>query len=431
MKEEELQDLKYRQLQKLAKDHGIKANLPKSSLIEELLKATNETETDNVEAARPDKSPENRRGSKKDSFLKENETDTNETSGGNRRGSKRKSEIKDENETKIEEMETENVQVEDTISKSGGARRGSKRKSENNESSSPESKKPFDKSAIDAEVAKLEDMTNKLLDGPRQRSRNSSSMFRASSQVDTSTGSRRNSRLSNFFDKEAFDVEAAKVSKFAENILKNSPRRSSILNLTPSKSIRESPLVKTTETKKTVTTAKKVTLNTTGIPRPRKAPNFAKMHAKQFGKMDTLDTYLEKKEKRMAALTPGAKKAANLKELQGPRRSPRDHTAKTVKASLNFGQPSSKPFVFKAGNQTSSSKPFVFNAGNQTSTKQPFKPYSGKVQPLTKTSALKTHQQMANRAMGGQNLKQKQMSVIKGVRMNKRMELMMQKRNLK
>eukprot|EP00093_Oithona_nana_P000611 00611.XXX_2799_1909_1 [CDS] Oithona nana genome sequencing. len=236
MKEEELQDLKYRQLQKLAKDHGIKANLPKSSLIEELLKATNETETDNVEAARPDKSPEN-------------------------------------------------------------PRRGSKRKSENNESSSPESKKPFDKSAIDAEVAKLEDMTNKLLDGPRQRSRNSSSMFRASSQVDTSTGSRRNSRLSNFFDKEAFDVEAAKVSKFAENILKNSPRRSSILNLTPSKSIRESPLVKTTETKKTVTTAKKVTLNTTGIPRPRKAPNFAKMHAKQFGKMDTLDTYLEKKEK--------------------------------------------------------------------------------------------------------------------------------------
>ena len=76
MKEEELQDLKYRQLQKLAKDHGIKANLPKSSLIGELLKATNETETD--------KSPENRRGSKKDSFLKENETDTNETSGGNR-----------------------------------------------------------------------------------------------------------------------------------------------------------------------------------------------------------------------------------------------------------------------------------------------------------------------------------------------------------
>ena len=428
MKEEELQDLKYRQLQKLAKDHGIKANLPKSSLIEELLKATSETETDNVEAEKTDHSPENRRGSKEDSVL----TNTSRTSGGSRRGSKRKSEVSDENEPKIEEMEIENVQIEETISKSGGgARRGSKRKSENNESSSLESKIPFDKSAVDAEVAKLEDMTNKLLDGPRQRSRNSSSMFRASSQVDTSTGSRRNSRLSNFFDKEAFDVEAAKVSKFAENILKNSPRRSSILNLTPSKSIRESPLVKTTETKKTVTTAKKVTLNTTGIPRPRKAPNFAKMHAKQFGKMDTLDTYLEKKEKRMAALTPGAKKAANLKELQGPRRSPRDHTAKTVKASLNFGQPSSKPFVFKAGNQTSSSKPFVFNAGNQTSTKQPFKPYSGKVQPLTKTSALKTHQQMANRAMGGQNLKQKQMSVIKGVRMNKRMELMMQKRNLK
>ena len=131
MKEEELQDLKYRQLQKLAKDHGIKANLPKSSLIEELLKATSETETDNVEAEKTDHSPENRRGSKEDSVL----TDTNRTSGGSRRESKRKSEVSDENEPKIEEMEIENVQIEETISKSGGgARRGSKRKSENNES---------------------------------------------------------------------------------------------------------------------------------------------------------------------------------------------------------------------------------------------------------------------------------------------------------
>ena len=219
--------------------------------------------------------------------------------------------------------------------------------------------------------------------------------------------------MSNFFDKEAFDAEAAKVSKFAENILKNSPRRSSILNLTPSKSIRESPLVKTTETKKT---NKKVTLNAgTGIPRPRKVPDFAKLHAKQFGKMDTLDTYLEKKEKRMAALTPGkplTAKKADLKNQAGPRRSPREH----VKTSLNFGQSSSKPFVFKAGNKTSA--------------KQSFKPYTGKVQPLAKTSSLQKHQQMANRAMGGQTIKEKQMSVIKGVRMNKRMELMMKKRNL-
>ena len=438
MKEEELNDLKYRQLQKLAKDHGIKANLPKAALIEELLKATNKTVTDfGTEAKTDEKSEENvqkinepseivqdqpsssRRGSKRKSVNNENvaetitelepeKVETNDKPVSSRRGSKRKS----QNDENVVVMEAE------ANDKPVNSRRGSKRKSQNEENEvKTVAKKSFDKSVIEAEVAKLEDMTNKILEQPRKRSRNSSSMFKASAQVDTSSGSgsRRTSRLS-FFDKEAFDVEAAKVSKYAQNILDsprrssilnlNSPRRSSILNLTPSKTIRDSPLVKT-ETKKT---AKKVTLNT-GIPRPRKVPDFAKLHAKQFGKMDTLGSYLEKKEKRMAALTPGAKKA---KEAFGApsRRSPRDH----VKTNLNFGP--SKPFVFKAGNQVTT-KPSTF------------KPYTGKVQPLNKTSTLKTHQQKANRALGGQNIKEKQMSIIKGVRMNKRMELMLQKRNLK
>ena len=39
-------------------------------------------------------------------------------------------------------------------------------------------------------------------------------------------------------------------------------------------------------------------------------------------------------------------------------------------------------------------------------------------------------QKMTNRALGGEDAKKKQLSVIKGVRMNKRMELMLQKRNL-
>ena len=37
MKVEELNDLKYRDLQKLAKDHGVKANLPKAGLITALV----------------------------------------------------------------------------------------------------------------------------------------------------------------------------------------------------------------------------------------------------------------------------------------------------------------------------------------------------------------------------------------------------------
>ena len=45
--------------------------------------------------------------------------------------------------------------------------------------------------------------------------------------------SRRNSRISRLFDKEAFDIEAAKVSKFAQQIVNSPRKRSSILNLTP------------------------------------------------------------------------------------------------------------------------------------------------------------------------------------------------------
>ena len=38
----------------------------------------------------------------------------------------------------------------------------------------------------------------------------------------------------------------------------------------------------------------------TGIPRfvPKKVPDFAKLHAKEFGKMDSLDVYLSKKKDR-------------------------------------------------------------------------------------------------------------------------------------
>ena len=62
--------------------------------------------------------------------------------------------------------------------------------------------------------------------------------------------SRRNSRISRLFDKEAFDIEAAKVSRFAQQIVNSPRKRSSILNLTPvlrgqTASAINSPLVST------------------------------------------------------------------------------------------------------------------------------------------------------------------------------------------
>merc|ERR1712168_321995 len=92
----------------------------------------------------------------------------------------------------------------------------------------------------------------------------------------------------------------------------------------------------------------------TGIPRPkvRKVPDFAKLHAEQFGKMDNLDQYLGKKKERMSALTPGPKSQSKTQQ-----KSPRKNLVTEIpKANFNFGgkselTTSKKPFVFKGNNQ--------------------------------------------------------------------------------
>ena len=44
----------------------------------------------------------------------------------------------------------------------------------------------------------------------------------------------------------------------------------------------------------------------------RKVPDFAKLHAREFNKTDTLDNYLTKKKERANALTPGPKSAKKV-----------------------------------------------------------------------------------------------------------------------
>merc|ERR1719189_274749 len=95
---------------------------------------------------------------------------------------------------------------------------------------------------------------------------------------------------------------------------------------------------------------------TTGIPRPKvgvkKVPDFAKLHAEQFGKMDNLDQYLGKKKERMAALTPGPK--SQVKSSATTAR--KNLVTEVPKANFNFGgkteTASKKPFVFKANTKT-------------------------------------------------------------------------------
>ena len=66
------------------------------------------------------------------------------------------------------------------------------------------------------------------------------------------------------------------------------------------------------------------------LVKKRKMPDFAKLHAQEFNKMDTLDTYLEKKKERAYALTPGPKSA----------KKPSDSLATNVRALKPIRPPS-------------------------------------------------------------------------------------------
>jgi len=244
MKEEELNDLKYRELQKLAKEHGVKANLPKAGLIEALLEVfgKNNDCTDLVEEARVESAPptlqENLQtdtssedeGKFQENAPEEEKLDLPESSeekipdnAPNSRRNSRKRNSKVEAEIQSENLEKENLgqsKNDNQVPKSSvNSRRNSRKKN-------PEAnaKKSFDQNEFDNEIAKVEQLTNDIINNmpPRKRSaRNSSSVEAAANQIDTTEilsdvemnksvqASRRNSRISRLFDKEAFDIEAA------------------------------------------------------------------------------------------------------------------------------------------------------------------------------------------------------------------------------
>ena len=126
----------------------------------------------------------------------------------------------------------------------------------------------------------------------------------------------------------------------------------------------------------------------------------------------------------MAALTPGPK-TPGLKgpKVQNPAPASNNQQPTNSKKQLAFKRaPSPKAALHNITNKS---------AAPEENKKGSFKPYKGKVQPWNAKETLQKRQQMANRELGGKNIKEKQMSVIKGVRLNKRTELMMQRRNLK
>ena len=257
MKEEELNDLKYRQLQKLAKENGLKANLQKSALVEALLEffEKNKDCPDSVEAEiesvpeppqeenldlqteNEEKVPENasnsrknpsrkRDKSKKDSGV-QNETpreeenldlseesmpekleNQSENSPKSKRNSKkRNSKTKKDSETLNETPKEENVDTmpEETKSENqsenatNSKRNSRKRDSEPKtkvEKPSNKAKKSFDSNAFDNELAQFEQLKDKKS-----------------------------------FDKNAFDNELAEVEQLTNNLINNIPPRKRFANI--------------------------------------------------------------------------------------------------------------------------------------------------------------------------------------------------------
>lgn len=441
MEEDKLNDLKYRQLQKLAKEHGVKANLPKAEMIKALLEAA---------ASKND-----------DAVMEEQVPDQVDEAVSEEEASKTLSpEIAQDasaNETEVEEKSPVKALTKQP------SRRNSR------------ISRLFDKEAFDVEAAKVSRFAEKMgVNSPRRRS----SILNLTPVKKGESASAIGSPLvvgspfvAKFLNEKVSSSEVqASLRKLvaANSKSSSSPSVSTSFAKTPlhkRSSMNAQPrtsngktVTKVDEKKKKTVTMKAQLVGTpgsitkakasTGIPRPRKVPDFAKLHAKQFRKMDTLNQYLDKKKERIAALTPGPKSRVQstiasakkvVSAVTGTRKSPRNMPVTEVsKANFNFSSGNSsqnsqkKPFVFKANSISSpATNKVLHNITNSSPDKKTsYKPYTGKLKPWNPKETLKERQQMANKTLGNKTVKEKQMTFIKGVRLNKRTELMLQKRRM-
>lgn len=247
---------------------------------------------------------------------------------------------------------------------------------------------------------------------------------------------------------------------------------------------------------------KKTSFQPSQLPRlaRKKVPDFAKLHAEQFEKMETLEVYLQKKQERfLKVMTPG--KPANPDDKL-TRKSPRNvstskiatfartstaassaskvptmktqpqpkPTAKPVdpvkpapattiapskpfvfdlkEANFNFGAStlqSGKPFVFKAAPSTPSNK-ILHNITNnaegtpgsakkfdlKASLAKPlgYQPHKGKLKPWDPKVKAEARKAMATQAKVNEDRRETGRALIKGVRLNKRAELLLKRRKL-
>ncbi len=452
MNADELGELKYRQLQKLAKEHGIKANQPKATLVELLTEkmADKPISRKSLNSSTASSTTSSKMNDTASSQAQEDQVDNSAVSSPN--------------------QSLANISIREALSS---------RKAKN------PNRKTFDKENFDMLAAEAERFVENVIANSPKTRRSRSSILTMPPSEDPTTASMTpitNTPLAKVASMNAtLSRQGTPTAKV--NSKPSTPKTTIQKSASPASSNRKSsgaagkaatPL-NATKTKKSVTLraslvgtpgsvtkAKdkiKPSTSMTGIPRPRnnKMPDFAKMHEKNFKKMDTLGDYLSKKKERMAALTPGEKlksakptMSVSTKKVVPPkmasltsasnRKSPRSTNGKVVTnvkaANFKFGSTAAsaksdakKPFTFTARSETPQKKlSNITNKKPATASEAVggYRPYTGKVKPWNPKKKMMERQQMANKTLA----KSRSTTTIKGVRLNKRTELMLQKRRL-
>jgi len=473
MELEKLEKMKYKELQKMAKKVGVKANLPKAELLQALV--------------------ENNLGG----------------SGADQ-------------DAELSLVPLEESKLDATFESV-------------NESEQNALNETFEKEAVNSTFEKNEaEVLNRTFEKEDSKDSTIETLDEHDITLETLDSSENNSRFVEFMERDEEDevnfrvtkrrtrsIEKASVtsSPVAKPVARKSVGRASMTPRDYLSSKNRTPLRKTAKTPGSI--QKKTESQ---IPRfvkfaqkgkVGKIPDFAKMHEKNFKKMDSLDTYVEKKKKLTDTITKQLEKAKALsiehnslvKQLKSKTPRNTDTTdskfvpavTSTAKMNLNFGTENPSKQSFKFGSSDKTAEPFKFTAKPiaaaprvvpkvrqdlksstmpKPKTKDDLKPSRKSLSKPTPNKPLLNITNNANRSINKsltgtpskkfdlaaslakpltykphtgklkvweskkkdkssnvgsitqEETKQRQMQVIKGVRMNKRAELLMMRRKM-